>query len=637
MKTFLQNTILFTLVFLCTSVTYSQRQKVKRADKNFDTYGYINARDIYIKVVEAGYKSSQIYKNLGDTYYWNGDYDNAAIWYSLLISEFPEEVEVEYYYRASQSLKGTEDKKEISDEYMKLYVENGGDPGIIKASSTNFLEYEAKLNRVAINSAGSDFGPSYYLDKIVFSSTTSSQGDKLDEWTAQPFLDLFMADMDEDGKLSNVMALGGDINTPYHESSTTFTKDGKTVYFTRNNYIDGKKGKLENKLVRLNLYKATNTGENNWTEIVELPFNSKDYSVAHPTLSVDEKRLYFSSDMPGTIGRSDIWYVDILEGNTYSTPVNLSTQINTRARESFPFISQGNNLYFSSDGRGGLGGYDVFMVELNEQGIPTGEVKNLGKPTNSHKDDFGFITNEENGFGYVSSNRDGKNGSVADDIYRVDNRCDVTVTGTVTNTVTGEVLPEAVVNLLNEKNEIVETVIAGLDGSYLFTAYAICDSQYTVRAKSLGCEYNEVLVRTPNKTETMVVLLPLSCDPCAADDLGCRLRLEPIYFDYDRFNIRTDAAIELEKILTALQEFPQLRILIESHTDSRGAHAYNEALSQKRAQSILNWLVDRGVDSSRLSSKGFGESQLVNQCADGVQCTDEEHQLNRRSMFIIQN
>ena len=634
MKSLLQKTVLIVLVLLLSQVSFSQKREVDKANKDFDKYAYIDARDVYLKVVEDGYTSAQIYKNLGDTYYWNSDYDNAAKWYLKLIDEFSDEVEVDYYYRAAQSLKSI-DQEEQSKQYMAMYIDNGGDPGIIRATSTNFLEYAVSLSKVSINTASSDFGPSYYLDKLVFAST--SKGAKLHTWNDQPFLDLFVADMDDNGMLRNVEPLGGDINTAYHESSTAFTKDGATVYFTRNNFIDGKKGKDKNKTIRLKLYKATKSGDNFWTNIIELPFNSKSYSVAHPALSLDEKRLYFSSDMGGTTGMSDLWYVDILEGDTYGDPVNLTTSINTEARESFPFISQGNNLYFASDGRGGLGGYDVFMVALDDQGRPTGEVKNLGAPTNSNQDDFGFIINEDKRIGYVSSNRDGDSGSIADDIYRIQEKCEVTITGLVSNAVSGEVLPGAVVTLLDSDNRAVASVTAGPDGRYSFEPIALCDSQYIVRGKSDGCEFNEKLVRTPNVSEVMDVPLALPCDPCPPNDLGCRLSLEPIYFDFDRYNIREDAAIELAKILAAMRQYPELIIHIESHTDSRAPNGYNERLSEKRAQSTLNWLVDQGISRSRLTAKGYGEYQLVNQCSDGVECTEEEHQLNRRSMFLIQN
>ncbi|MCW9038721.1 MAG: flagellar motor protein MotB, partial [Altibacter sp.] len=368
MNTLLQKVLLVALVFCYTGASFSQKKQVEQANKEFDKYSYIDAREIYLKVVEDGYTSAQIYKNLGDTYYWNSDYDNAAKWYLRLINEYPGDVDTDYYYRASQSLKSL-GQPEASKKYMDMYISRGGDPGIVRASSTDFLEYQVELEKVSINTDGSDFGPSYYMDKLVYASSSRTEGSKIAQWTDQPFLDLFEADMDAMGKLSNASSLSGDVNTPYHESTPAFTKDGNTIYFTRNNYIDGKKGKDKNKTIRLKLYKATKSGDNYWTNVVELPFNSKEYSVAHPALSLDQKRLYFSSDMPGTMGMSDLWYVDILGEDTYGTPVNLGPGINTEARESFPFISERNNLFFSSDGRGGLGGYDIFMAPLDGETV----------------------------------------------------------------------------------------------------------------------------------------------------------------------------------------------------------------------------------------------------------------------------
>ena len=253
MKTVLQKIILFTLVFSYTSVCFSQKKQVEKANKEFDKYAYIDAREIYLKVVEDGYSSAQIYKNLGDTYYWNSDYDNAAKWYLKLISQYPSETDVTYYYRAAQSLKSINQSEE-SKKYMSMYIEKGGDPGIIKATTTSFLEYQVELEKVSVNTNRSDFGAAYYLDKLVFSSAAmNTEGTKLHDWNQEPFLDLYMADMDSEGKLSNPEPLKGDINTPYHESSAVFTKDGNTVYFTRNNYIDGKKGKDRNKTIRLKL------------------------------------------------------------------------------------------------------------------------------------------------------------------------------------------------------------------------------------------------------------------------------------------------------------------------------------------------------------------------------------------------
>ena len=635
--------ILTLLVLLVTSIGFAQKNKVEKANKEFDKLAYIDARQIYLEVVEDGYESAQIFQNLGDTYYWNSDYDNAAKWYQKLISNYPSEVEAVYYYRAAQSLKSLK-KYDESDKLMDLYAAVGGggiivqnykdDPKYLESIAFEAIGYE--LEKVEVNTKYSDFGPSYYGDKLVYASAiTQSEGGKNFQWTDQPFLDLFVADIDSLGRLSNSTSLSGEINTRFHESSTTFSKDGTTVYFTRNNFTDGKKGKDKNKTIRLKLYKATSSGDNVWTNVEELPFNSKEYSVAHPALSKDQKRLYFSSDMPGTLGMSDLWYVEIQGDNSYGEPVNLGPGINTEARESFPFISDSGNLYFSSDGRAGLGGYDIYITKLDDNGIPT-TIKNLGEPANSNQDDFGFIIREEKKIGYLSSNRDGERGSIDDDIYRVQERCEITLVGTVFDSKTLELLPEATVELLDASNNaLIKKVTVGDDAAFEFMV--ACDTEYIIRGMKEGFESYETRVTTPDATATITVPGPLGRKGCDPRDLGCILDLQPIYFDFDRYNIRPDAEIELAKILGAMRKYEDLIIHIESHTDSRAPKRYNEILSERRAQSTLKWLVSKGIDKSRLSAKGYGENKLVNKCSDGVDCTEEEHQLNRRSMFIIQN
>lgn len=643
MNTIVRNIFIFAMVVLTSGSVLSQKKDIAKANKEFDKFAYIDAREIYLKVVEDGYESAEIFKKLGDTYYFNSDYTNAAKWYDKLVNQFPDQTEAEYYYRAAQSLKSL-GKYTESDALMNDYISKGGKGLVIKTyeddpnylKSTVFKSRDFTLDKVGINSSTSDFGASFYgKDNIVYASTSRTDGTKVYEWTNQPFLDLFIAERDSTGQLSNSMPLGGDINTPYHESSTAFTKDGMTVYFTRNNFLDGKKGKDKNKTIRLKLYKATKTGEYNWTNIVELPFNSKEYSVAHPALSPDGKRLYFSSDMPGTNGMSDLWYVDILGNDKYGVPVNLGPEINTEARESFPFISENNNLYFSSDGRSGLGGYDIFVTPLDKDGKP-GKITNLGSPTNSAKDDFGFIINENDRIGYVTSNRGGDRGSIDDDIYLVKEICSITIQGKVFDKETKDPLPGAQVSLLDENNQLVSQTSAKNDGTYSFVGD--CGTQYTVRGVKEGYNPYEKIIETPMLSGIVDVPLPLErIGPCPPNDLGCKLNLQPIYFDFDKSNIRPDAEIELAKILAAMREYPELIIHIESHTDSRGNDNYNMALSERRAQSTLKWLVSKGIDANRLTAKGYGESQLVNQCSNGVSCTSEEHQLNRRSMFIIKN
>ncbi|MBV1922599.1 MAG: OmpA family protein [Flavobacteriaceae bacterium] len=642
MKTTSQRILLLALVLIYTSVSFSQKSKISKAEKDYDKYSYIDAREIYLKVIEDGYSSAQVLEKLGDTYYYNGQYNEASKWYSKLIAEYPSEVNADYYYKAAQSLKSLE-KYDESNALMEIYAEKGGNPMVVKLfkENPNYLEkiranaLDLKIRKANINSDGSDFVSSFNNGNLVFSSTNNSTGDKTYEWTQEGYLDLYEADIDDKGNLSNPRTIKGEVNSPYHESSTTVSKDGSTMYFTRNNFINGKKDRGKDKTIGLKIYKVTKGSEDRWEDIIELPFNNDNYSVAYPTLSPDGKRLYFSSDMPGTLGMSDLWYVDVLGDSQYSEPVNLGSTINTEAKEAFPFISSDNKLYFSSDGRMGLGGLDVFVTQIGDNG-EIGTISNLGSPTNSPSDDFAFIYNLEKEFGYVSSNRDGLEGSVSDDIYIL-NKCEVTIEGTVTNKETLEIIEGATVVLLDENNKTLESVVSGADGRYRFKKNVDCGTIYLVRASSTGCEFLEKVIETPKESQVYELPMPLYCDPCPPNDLGCRLSLQPIYFDFDRFNIRPDAEIELAKILAAMRQYPELIIHIESHTDSRAPNKYNELLSEKRAQSTLNWLVDQGIDRARLSAKGYGENQLVNQCADGVKCTEEEHQLNRRSMFLIQN
>jgi len=646
MKIIYKISLVLLVVFVSTNVTYGQRVQLKKAEKAYEQYAYIDAQEIYLKVIADGYRSAQILKRLGNTYYFNADYPNAAKWYQELIKDFPEETEPEYYFRAAQSLKSTGDYSR-SDELMNTFASLGGDTRVIQNYKDNrdyLSDIQSKSDRyelvpVAVNTTNSDFGPSFYgSDKIVFASAMDTVVDgklRLHDWNNQPFLNLYMADRDEEGRLSNTTKLSGDINTKFHESSAVFTKDGNTVYFTRNNFVEGKKRRDSDRNIRLKVFKATKLGDNFWTNVVELPFNSDSYSVAHPALSPDEKRLYFSSDMPGTMGMSDLWYVDILGDNRYGTPVNLGAGINTEARESFPFISKQNVLYFSTDGRAGLGGLDIFYTALDQEGMPT-VIYALGKPVNSNKDDFGFIIDEDTNMGYLSSNRDGAAGSVGDDIYRVVRICEIIVSGPVTDIETGALLPGALVIAFDKDNNEVASMTVGRDAIYSFSLE--CDKQYTIRGAKEGYEPTEKIINTPVESSTIDLPLELkSSDECPPNDLGCRLALQPIYFDFDRFNIRPDAAIELAKILAAMREYPELIIHIESHTDSRGSDTYNELLSERRAQSTLEWLVNKGISRDRLSAKGYGEYRLINECADGVKCSEEAHQLNRRSMFIIQN
>ena len=631
------------VMFLSIGFGFSQTNELTQADKDFDRYAYIDAREVYLKVVEDGYGSAEIYKKLGDTYYWNSEYDNASKWYLHLVEIFPEQTTAEYYLRAAQSLK-TQGDYIRSDQMMEQYILLTGD-NLIAKNYTNNKEYlseiafqskKYELVKTSINSATSDFGSAYYNGNIVFASADQTVGEQTNLWTNQPYLDLFVAKRDSLGQLSEKEPLSDKINTKYHESSAVFTRDGEVIYFTRNNYVQGnrKPGRDKQRTVRLKLYKSTKDSIGNWTDAIELPFNSQEYSTAHPALSVDEKRLYFSSDMPGSYGMSDLWYVNIADDGTYGVPINLGADVNTETRESFPFISQNGNLYFSTDGRPGLGGYDIFSAPISDLG-DIGAIVNVGSPANSSQDDFNLIIEEDINLGYVSSNRDGQQGSSDDDIYRIQfYNCQIDITGTVVDSESQTPIAGATVKLLDENNQQISKQIASDKGTFSFPGRD-CETQYTVRAMKNQYDTNEELFITPSQTDTVNVIIPLTYDkPCPPDDLGCQLKLPIIYFDFDKSFIREDAQKIIAQVLAAMKLYPDWKIIIGSHTDARGNDIYNEKLSGRRADATKNWLIQNGIDPSRLSSKGYGEYDLVNDCADGVECSEEQHQENRRSTFI---
>jgi outer membrane protein OmpA-like peptidoglycan-associated protein len=705
MTTFIKKTSLLALVFLVSGAAFSQKNKTKadKANEEFALFNYIDARTIYEGILRDNPEkaTAEIYKKLGDTYYLNSEYAQAVDKYKKLKANFPEAMTPIYSFRLSQSLKSQGNLEEAEKILQGVDMS-----GIRTASIDAGYEIETqqqtqrfKVNRVSVNSPSSDFGTAFYQDKLVYASASGiGEGSKIDDWTGQPFLDLYVAEMDEVGNLNYLGPIDGDINTKFHESSAAFTKDGSTVYFTRNNFIDGKKARDKKKTIRLKLYKATKSGDNFWTNVVELPttsdiattINSDDWSTSHPALSVDNKRLYFASDRPGSkallpsdvndkkskrrkedvLVLSDIWYVDILEDNSYSAPKQVDN-INTIFRETFPFVSNEGELYYSSDTPGGEGGLDVYKAKLNPvSGQPTSEIARFSAPVNSNQDDFGFIWDSEKELGYFSSNRDGTEGSVSDDIYRVIEECIITLGGVVVDDQTGLPIPGAEVVLLDAQlAQVGGAIIVGVDGRYSFNVD--CCEEYTVRASKekniniLECYITDekFIGKTPcDKSTTLDVPLPLKLDPCCGENLGACLCLQPIYFDFDRYNIRPDAEIELNKILNAMIQNPGLIVNIESHTDMRGTKAYNEILSEKRAQSTLEWLVAKGIERSRLSAKGFGENQLLDRCteldecgqevpiegcalsqftegktkcSDGVKCSEEEHQNNRRSKFLI--
>ncbi|EDM43539.1 outer membrane protein, peptidoglycan-associated lipoprotein [unidentified eubacterium SCB49] len=645
MKHKLQSGCLLVFLMLVTIVT-AQENKLEKANKDFDNFAYVDAREAYLKVAESGFLSEDLLMRLGDSYYFTADYVNAAKWYGSLNS-FTDTPEPEYLYRYAQSLKSS-GQYEASNKIMERF--NQTNDGDVRASlyvnERNYLEeIEAQSGRfelkpVNFNSNLSDFAPAFYGGNIVFASNRlkgKNSSPRIHDWNDQPFLDIYQAISDAEGD-EGIKSFSSKINTKYHESTAVYSRNGQTMYFTRNNYTDNKYREDAEGTNKLKLYKGVMTVEGKW-EVSEVTFNSDDYSIAHPALSKDEKTLYFASDMPNGNGMSDLYKVSI-EGDTFGEPVALGGNINTEFRETFPFVSEDNKLYFASDGHPGLGGLDVFVTDLNTE---NGDVFNLGKPINSSKDDFTFIVNETTGTGYFASNREGGMGD--DDIYSfqkvegvdVITACEQSVNGVVIDKHTRQPIPNAKVVLMDPANQVIDQLIAGEDGSFSFPLE--CSTAYCVRGSKYNYGFDEECFTTTTELELELNLsLELeSLDaPKIGDDLNDILDLNMIYFDLDKDFIRADAQIELQKVIKYMKKYPNLKIDVRSHTDSRNSHAYNEDLSSRRNKNTIAYIVNHGgISAARLTGRGYGETQLTNHCSDGVQCSEALHQLNRRSEFII--
>ena len=647
----MRNKVILLLLCMATLNGYSQKVQEAKADKQYEKFAYVDAIKTYERIFEKGYKTPEMLQKLGNAYYFNADLEQAAKWYGELFA-MTEDVEPEYYYRYAQSLKSIRDYKKADAMMAKFNAKSGNDlRAKLAAAQTDYLAVIKKnsgrytLEDAGVNSEKSDYGSAFFGNKVIFASArdTGGIGNRKFAWTGESFTNLYGADMVSEGTLSDAKRFGKKLNSKFHEATPVFTKDGKTVYFTRNNFLDGKKGKDADKTTLLKIYKATLDGDN-WTNVKELPFNSNDYSVAHPALSPDEKTLYFASNMPGTLGQSDLFKVSINENDTYGTPENLGSPINTEARETFPFISSDNELYFASDGHPGLGGLDIFVAKQQKDGSFK-NVTNVGEPLNSPKDDFGFLIDNKTRIGYISSNRDGGQGS--DDIYKFKETkklpldCEQQLAGVVTDKETGAPIANAKVTLSDSKYNMLKELVTDKDGKFDFGMVA-CGSKYYIKTEKK--EYNTVETPTITAEETGKTFVPIELEKTVVPvtvgtDLFKAFKIKLIYFDLDKSNIRPDAAIELAKILDVLEQNPTMAIDVRSHTDCRQTAKYNMALSDRRAKSTMAWLVKNGIAKSRLTGKGYGESQLVNNCGceptNESNCSEEQHQANRRSEFII--
>lgn len=607
--------------FAISSSIIAQNQDTKVADKLFSRYEYISAVKEYQKLVDSGKADGYVYKQMADAYYNMFNTAEAIKWYAKATAS---KQDAETYYRYAQMLKSN-GKYEESNKQMTKFAALA--PNDLRAKSYNENpNYVPKLvqgvtytvSPVKISSDKSDFGAVLY-DKTLYFTSARNESRKNYGWNGEPFLDVYTSIMADSGTFSEPLPLES-INHKRHDGPVTISADGNTMYFSSDSFREGlyEKDKQNHlKLGRNNLYVATKSGET-WSDIKPLPFNSKDYSLSNPSLSRDGKTLYFSSNMPGSIGGVDIWKVSV-NGGSFGKPENLGPKVNTEGNESFPFIADDNTtLYFASTGKPGFGGLDIFQINL-AKGT---EAVNMEKPINTEKDDFDFTFNKAKNIGFLSSNRNGN-----DDLFLATPLCAVDLLVVVTNAKTGAVLDNAKVAILDAKNNVIATQYSNSNGEVNYKIE--CDTPYSIQASKDGFEGN---VFSVEKSKGPTAKLPAPLQPIDVIITPTEIVLQPIYFEFDKSNITQQGAFELDKLVQVMKNNDKLVIFAKSHTDSRGSDTYNLSLSDRRAQATVQYVISKGIPAERISGKGFGESEPKVQCDP---CTEEQYAQNRRSEFLI--
>jgi len=617
---------------------WSQDGQKERADKAYSKTAYIDAAKRYQSLIDQGYESADLYGKLGDTYYLNSKYKEALTNYEKMF-RLSTAVAVEYLFRYSQCLRISGDEKK-ADKYLNKFFKSIG----VDHQSAERLAGEIKtlpgqkynLDDVGINSKHADFGAAFYGDDQVIFTSARDTGlfvTRIDKWSGMPFLKLYSAHINPDGTLGEAEKLKGKVNSRFHQSTAAVTQDGKTIYFTRNNFNNGKFGRGKDGFNHLKIYRATLVGSK-WKNVEELSINSDDYSTAHPALSPDGKYLYFVSNRPGVIGDSDIFRVPIKRDGDLGEVENLGPEINTPAKESFPFVDQGGNLYFSSNGHRGFGGLDVFVVTKDSFG--KNRIVNLNHPINSAYDDFGFVMRND-GIGFLSSNRDQANGF--DNIYSVQGdkiETFATLKGQILDSVSTLPIGRLDIELSDDTNEVVATLQTDVNGGFEIEVWPL--DSYKLKILTEGYEQQELSISPLADQKTKAITLNLVKDTFElkqGDELTKQLKLNPIYFEFDGFVVQKVSEKELAKVITLLKKYPRLNIEVHSHTDSRGSSEYNQWLSDKRAQATVAFMVIKGaINKDRVQGKGHGESMPLIDC-ETEDCGVEEHRLNRRSEFRI--
>ncbi len=694
--------IIITLLFVSATVTgFAQfnnekfkQNETKRADKYFERAFYADAIPLYEELAKRN-RSFKTVGNLADSYYNLGSYKSAARWYRYLVKNYESKLEESHKFKYIQTLKAIGDYKGAQEVQRRFAEKSGGTDAVaaLEKEFTYLENVEALGNRFSleslrINTAGSEFGVSTYNDQLVYAAPKKEFNllDVVYRWTGEAYLDLYAAPVD---KLkfgdSVAVAFPKEINTKMHEANAVFTKDGNTMYFTRNNYSKGKRTTDGKKVTHLSIYRAEKV-DGTWTNITSLPFNGEDYSTEHPALSPDEKTLYFASDMPGTLGSFDIFSVEIKADGNFGQPVNLGSLVNTARREQFPFMTQEGKLYFSSNGHPGFGSLDVFVTE--KKGTSFAKPDNVGLPVNSGFDDFAFTIDPKTKKGYFSSNR--PTGMGGDDIYAheelkplVIEDCGQSVTGIITDAETKAPIGNVEIKVLHTENNDLELASLLTNAKGEFTLPVGCEMTLKVDASKLGYQPNQKMVilrkergkdndasmelvslesirkkeeakrvaemeakeraekqrqeaEAKSKADRVANIIKKEKDIVQKND-KLVINVEQIRFDYNLWYVRRDSKKIMRNVISLMKKYPDMVVEIGTHTDIRGNEKYNQNLSEKRANAVREYIMSQDIEPDRIIAVGYGESNPIQYCETEDSCNEEEHEINRRCEFVIKS
>ena len=568
--------------------------ELKLADSYYKISKLDSAESLYKKAIDRGSRSPKLYFDYGKVLMTKGKHRDAATYFKKYLQVYSTDLVAKMLLTSCNSV--TERYRDTTLFVLKPILQDQFE------NSFSIIEYQN--------------GAVFAADKEVFS------GRKTAAWTGNSYLDLYYMEKDANGNWMKPELMQGDINGRLHEGPASFSKDGNYVYFTRSNYFKRKMNINEDRVNNLKIFKSSWV-DGKWKNLEEFPFNSDDYSCGHPALTEDGQTMYFVSDMLGGIGGTDI-YVTSYANGAWSKPLNLGSEVNTTGNEMFPYMHSDGSLYFSSDAHNSMGGLDVFITYNN--GTRWAKPENLNYPLNSVKDDFSFSFSKDETKGFVSSSR-----ASNDKIYSFD-KLPPTFNLYGMAREKGTQIPVSGVNVQITNAQTNEIINLTSDSKGNFKMRLSPETAYDLYCTKFGCFSKTDKISTKGLKYSEDFYADFEVEKIIIDK---PIVLENIYYDFDKWDIRPDAAIELEKLVRILNDNPQIDIEMGSHTDARGSDQYNMVLSDKRANAAVNHLISRGIDPKRLTYKGYGETMHINKCKNGVECTEDEHQKNRRTEFKV--